>query len=102
MDENMYCPIHGRKEGTTCDECGAELVSATLTDQEMGHLGCGSGTANACFALTFGPGGMQCASLSQPEVAQMAGIQLGWRVNVDSDKKAWCPKGVLRNSKKPS
>lgn len=104
MDENMYCPNgHGRKEGDNCDECGAQLVSATLTDQEMGHPGCGSGTPNACFALTLGPGGTQCALLSNSVVAQAAGIQLGWRVNFDpADELAWCAKGVLSHSKKPS
>lgn len=103
MDENMYCPEHGRKEGETCDECGAQLVSATLTQQEMGNPGCGSGTPNACFALTMGPGGMQCAQISQPSIAVVAGLQLGWRVNEDPDDGfAWCPKGVLNHSKKPS
>lgn len=72
-----------------------------LSEEEMGVKGCGRGTENACFALTMGPGGFQCGLLSNPELASFAGIRLGWRVNVDaSDGKAWCPKGVLGNSKK--
>ncbi len=77
-----------------------ESENAILTQQQAGNQGCGMGTENACFALTMGPGGLQCALISNPDVAQMAGIRLGWRVNVDTaDGKAWCPKGVLNNSK---
>lgn len=103
MDENMYCLKHGRKEGTVCDQCGAELVSAMLTEQERGNPGCGCGTPGACYAVTMGPGGFQCATLSNPAIANVAGIRLGWRVNLDmNDLKAWCPKGILANSKKPA
>ena len=50
--------------------------------------------------LQWDRGGLQCALISNPAVAQTAGIRLGWRVNVDTaDGKAWCPKGVLDNSK---
>ena len=74
-----------------------------LTEEEQGNPGCGKGTPNACFALTLGKSGMQCSMISKPSLAQMAGIQLGWRVNVDpTDNLAWCPKGVLRNSKWPA
>lgn len=77
-----------------------EKLKAGLTQEEAGNQGCGMGTENACFALTMGPDGLSCALISNPQVAQMAGIRLGWRVNVDSaDGKAWCPKGVLDNSK---
>ncbi len=79
-----------------------EQQDASLTMEEAGHPGCGMGTPNACFALTMDPGGMQCARISNPTVAQRAGIELDWRVNVDpEDGLAWCPKGVLNNSKKP-
>ena len=79
-----------------------EQKSASLTELEAGNPGCGMGTENACYALAMGPGGLQCALISNPGVARMAGITLGWRVNVDPmDHKAWCPKGVLDNSKKP-
>lgn len=73
-----------------------------LTEEETGHPGCGSGTPNACFALTLSPGGFQCSMLSNPDIATYAGIQLGWRVNIDpNDGLTWCPKGVLDHSKKP-
>lgn len=75
-----------------------------LKAEEVGNPGCGAGTPNACFALALGPMGFECSMISNPLVAYRAGIQLGWRVNVDrKDKKrrAWCPKGVLKNSKKP-
>lgn len=79
-----------------------ESENAILTQQQAGNPGCGMGTENACFALTMGPGGVQCALISNEAVAQMAGIRLGWRVNVDpTDGKVWCPKGVLNNSKLP-
>ena len=69
--------------------------------QATGPKGCGAGTENACFALTEGPGGLQCSMITNPPLASVAGIQLGWRVNIDeSDKKAWCPFEVLNNSKK--
>lgn len=61
---------------------------------------CGMGTENACFAITMGADGLQCALISNPNLAAIAGMKLGWRVNVDpSDGKACCPKGVLDNSK---
>ncbi|MCL5431891.1 MAG: hypothetical protein M1484_02190 [Patescibacteria group bacterium] len=73
-----------------------------LTEKEVRHPGCGMGTENACFALSRNVDGWVCLLLANPNMAQMAGIKLGWRVNVDSiDEKAWCPKGVLDNSKKP-
>lgn len=77
------------------------MSDGKLTQEQVHNpKGCGAGTPNACFALTMGPGGMQCALLTNPGLAQMAGIQLDWRVNVDeSDNKAWCPLGVLNNSK---
>lgn len=72
-------------------------------EQAFSSQGCGAGTENACFALTMGsenPGQMLCAMVANPGVASMAGIQLGWRVNVDpTDSKAWCPLGILNNSK---
>lgn len=71
--------------------------------QAMSATGCGAGTPEACFSLTVGPesqGEFQCALIVAPAIAQMAGIQLGWRVNVDkADGKAWCPLAVLNNSK---
>ncbi len=73
-----------------------------LTDKEIWHPGCGAGTKGACFALSRGPDGWECLMLSNPEMAAMVGIRLGWRVNVDpEDGKAWCPKEALSNSKKP-
>lgn len=78
-----------------------ETANAKLTMEEArNQQGCGMGTESACFSLVMGPGGLQCGLLANPQVAQMAGIRLGWRVNVDeADQKAWCPKGVLNNSK---
>lgn len=73
---------------------------ALLTIEQLGAHGCGQDTNSACFALAKGPGGMQCAILSNPQLAQIAGIRLGWRVNIDpTDRLAWCPKGQLKNSK---
>ena len=69
-------------------------------EQAFSPTGCGGGTKKACFALTAGPGGLQCSMITNKDVATVAGIQLGWRVNVDeTDNKAWCPLGVLDNSK---
>jgi hypothetical protein len=71
-----------------------------LSEQQVGHPGCGRGTPNACFALSFGPDGWECLLVTKPQMAGMVGIGLGWRVNVDpNDRKAWCPLGVLNNSK---
>ena len=72
-------------------------------DQAMSVTGCGVGTPKACFSLTMGHeshGEYQCALIVASAIAQVAGIKLGWRVNVDpTDQKAWCPLGVLKNSK---
>ncbi|OGM20655.1 hypothetical protein A2714_05730 [Candidatus Woesebacteria bacterium RIFCSPHIGHO2_01_FULL_38_9] len=73
-----------------------------LTDAEArSPQGCGAGTENACFALTMGQEGFACSLITNKQLAQHAGFRLGWRVNVDpTDEKAWCPLGVLNNSKK--
>ena len=81
---------------------GKTTVEGALTDAQMGDPGCGRGTENACFALIMGPDGFVCGLLANPAIANMAGIRLGWRVNVDpTDEKAWCPLEVLDNSKVP-
>lgn len=80
-------------------------LSAKFTDADLKK--CGIGTKNACFALSLRPEGMECLMVKTQQgdnraqqLMSMAGIQLGWRVNVDeTDQKAWCPKGVLNNSK---
>lgn len=82
--------------------------NAVLRDREVGHPGCGAGTENACFALTRGGEGWFClgkvaetGDVEAIEMFQMVGIQLGWRVNIDeTDRLAWCPLGVLNNSKR--
>lgn len=82
----------------------AEIPGHIPKDQAYSKTGCGAGTPNACFSLTVGPesrGEFQCALIVAQAVAGMAGINLGWRVNEDeADGKAWCPLGVLGNSKK--
>ena len=72
-----------------------------LTDEQaFSPQGCGAGTENACFPLTTGPDGFECLLVTNPQVAGTIGITRKWRVNVDeSDQKAWCPLGVLDNSK---
>lgn len=71
-----------------------------VPEQAQSPKGCGAGTKDACFSLTVGEEGFECSLVTDQEVANLAGIQLGWRVNVDpSDEKAWCPLGVLDNSK---
>jgi len=74
---------------------------STLSQEEaMSPQGCGAGTENACFALARSGEGFDCSLMSNPEIAGIFGIKLGWRVNKDpSDNKAWCPKGVLEESK---
>ncbi len=68
--------------------------------QVLNPKGCGAGTENACFAITSGIKGFECMLITCPQMAQLAGISLGWRVNVDQqDNKVWCPLGVLDNSK---
>lgn len=42
-----------------------ESENAILTQQQAGNPGCGTGTENACFALTMGPGGTMCANFKQ-------------------------------------
>lgn len=79
-----------------------DTVGVLTDEQATNPHGCGAGTPNACHALVknslFGP--YRCAWLANTDVANMAGIQLSWRVNVDpEDNKAWCPLGVLKNSK---
>jgi hypothetical protein len=79
--------------------------SPVLSQEEaMSPQGCGAGTENACFALTLnGDGDFECMLMSDQDMANMAGIRLGWRLNTDSsDGKVWCPKGVLEDSKKPA
>ncbi len=77
-------------------------TSPSLTIQEAGNPGCGLGTPDACFALIVGSEGLVCGVLAQPAIAQMAGLQLNWRVNRDSeDGQVWCPREVLVNSKRP-
>jgi hypothetical protein len=63
--------------------------------------GCGYGTENACYALIMSSKGyFLCAIVEDPCYAQKAGILLDFRLNIDeSDKKVWCPLGVLGNSK---
>ena len=70
-------------------------------DEAFSEQGCGAGTENACFALNRNAAGeMECMMLKEGRSADMAGIVLGWRVNVDfSDGQTWCPKGVLGSSK---
>ena len=69
-------------------------------EQVMNPKGCGAGTENACFALTSGPNGFECMRITKPDISGFVGISLGWRVNLDEvDGKAWCPLGVLNNSK---
>ena len=81
---------------------GKPKVEGALTEAQMGNPGCGFGTENACFALIAGPDGIVCGLLANPSIAQMAGMRLGWRVNVDpTDDQAWCPLEVLDNSKVP-
>lgn len=81
----------------------AEKSSVIPRDEAFSPQGCGAGTENACFALKLnGDGEMECMFMSDPDVAEMAGIRLGWRLNIDpSDQKPWCPKGVLEDSKQP-
>ncbi len=82
-----------------------QQLSANLTDADLKK--CGIGTENACFALSLGSEGMECLMVKSQQgddrasqLINMAGIRLGWRVNVDqTDELAWCPKGVLNNSK---
>lgn len=74
-----------------------------LGPKEIGPGGCGVGTRNACFALVAESAGMQCSMISAENMALTLGKRLGWRVNRDpKDGKAWCPKGVLANSKRPA
>jgi len=68
--------------------------------QAISEKGCGVGIEKACFALTRAAEGYVCGLVDAPKVAGMAGMGLGWRVNEDeSDGKAWCPLGILGNSK---
>ena len=68
--------------------------------QAMNPKGCGAGTDNSCFSLTTSERGFECSMITNPRIANIAGIRLGWRINVDeSDQQAWCPLGVLGNSK---
>ncbi len=70
------------------------------TEQVFSCRGCGIGTRNACFAIARAPEGFVCLMINNPDLASQVGIALGWRVNVDeTDNKAWCPLGVLKNSK---
>lgn len=80
-------------------------LSAKLTNANLKK--CGIGTKNACFALSLGLKRMGCLMVKTQQgdnqaqqLMNIAGMRLGWRVNVDpADGKAWCPKGVLNNSK---
>jgi hypothetical protein len=75
---------------------------ASLTEEELKK--CGSGTPNACFALIMGPGtnGIACGLIAEPQIAQMAGIQLGWRPPPipPGRNKPICIKEMLGNSTK--
>lgn len=76
--------------------------NATLTKEEQKK--CGVGTPDACFALIMGPdtNGIACGLIANPQVAQTAGIQLGWRpppIPQDQDKPI-CVKGMLDNTTK--
>jgi hypothetical protein len=75
--------------------------SPFLSQQEVtSPQGCGAGTGKACFALGVGANGFECMLVSSPDTAEVMGLRMGWRVNVDeSDGKVWCPKGVLAESK---
>lgn len=81
----------------------AEGSPVVPKEEAFSPQGCGGGTENACFALSLnGNGAMECMLVSEPQVAEMAGIRMGWRLNTDpSDGKPWCPTGVLEDSKKP-
>jgi len=73
-----------------------------LQQNETGNPGCGAGTGKACFALGRTGEGWVCLLMSDQSIAQLVGMRLEWRVNLDeADDKVWCPKGVLDNSKKP-
>lgn len=83
----------------------AQQLSGKLSNADLKK--CGIGTENACFALTAGSEGMECSGVGAQQgdenkaaIFYTAGKRLKWRVNVDeTDQKAWCPKGVLNNSK---
>jgi hypothetical protein len=82
----------------------AEKSPIIPREEALSPEGCGAGTENACFALSQnGDGEMECLLISNPQAANMAGIKLGWRLNIDpSDEKPWCPTGVLEDSKTPA
>ena len=79
----------------------AEQLDYLLTNDEfLSPQGCGAGTENACYALALGPEGTECMIASQSPALDMAGIRLGWRMNIDpTDQRPWCPKGLLPVSK---
>lgn len=77
-----------------------ERKNSLLTEEEAGDPGCGAGTSSACYALKSRPIGWECTKISDPDLAQIRGRIHFWKVNTDpADGKAWCPKGVLKNSK---
>ena len=75
---------------------------ASLTEEERKK--CGVGTPNACFALIMGAStnGIACGLIADSQVAQMAGIQLGWRPPPipEGRDKPICVKGMLDNTTK--
>lgn len=78
-------------------------TEAILTQEEfMSPQGCGAGTEGACYALSRqGAGEMICSIAAKDDAtANMAGILLGWRMNIDPvDDRPWCPKGIIPGSK---
>ena len=80
---------------------GEKLSKITIEDA-LSPQGCGGGTENACFAMSIGgPDGFECLLAGEDKgEANMAGIMLGWRMNIDpADQTPWCPKGVINGSK---
>lgn len=77
--------------------------NATLTEEEQKK--CGVGTPDACFALLMSPtteGKIACGLIANPEVAQEAGIKLGWRPPPipEGRDNPICVKGMLDNTTK--
>ncbi len=75
---------------------------ASLTEEEKQK--CGVGTPNACFALIMGPDtkGIACGLIAEPQVANLAGVQLGWRPPPipEGRDKPICVKGMLASTTK--
>ena len=79
---------------------GEKKPGKLTREQAFSPTGCGGGTEKACFALAGHRGTEECSLVTSPKAAAWAGLQLGWRANIDeTDQKAWCPLGVLKDSK---